>query len=139
VEHRAGQRPVLAVDDDPAILDLMKDALSGEGYRVIAARNGAEALELLAEPPCVVLLDMRMPKLDGWGFAKAMRARGLQYPVVVVTAAENARRWALEIDAEAYLAKPFQIGELLGIVARFCPTGGGSGDTPSAAAFSSYQ
>jgi DNA-binding response OmpR family regulator len=82
---------------------------------------------------------MRMPMLDGWGFAKAMRARGLRYPVVVVTAAENARRWALEIDAEAYLAKPFQIGELLGIVARFCPTGGGSSDTPSAAASSSYQ
>ncbi|MDE3112491.1 MAG: response regulator [Chloroflexota bacterium] len=123
---------VLAVDDDPSILDLMTDILSGEGYRVLAAQNGAEALDVLvAEDPCVVLLDMRMPTLDGWGFAKALRDKGLRYPVVVVTAAENARAWAQEIGADAYLAKPFQLTELLRIVARFCPRDGGGGmDTP---------
>ena len=113
---------VLAVDDDPSILDLMTDILSGEGYRVLPATNGVEALRVLeGSRPCVVLLDMRMPALDGWGFATAMKDRGLDLPVVVVTAAENARAWAQEIGADAYLAKPFQLKDLLRVVERFCP------------------
>lgn len=121
---------VLAVDDDPSILDLMTDILSGEGYRVLPAQNGAEALSILeSDRPCVVLLDMRMPTLDGWGFARSMRDKGLRYPVVVVTAAENARAWAQEIGADAYLAKPFQLNDLLRIVERFCrPAGSGAAD-----------
>ena len=112
---------VLAVDDDPSILDLMNDILEGEGYRVLLAQNGAEALHVLdGNEPCLVLLDMRMPTLDGWGFASAMRERGLRYPVVVVTAAENARAWAAEIGADAYLAKPFQLADLLAVVERYC-------------------
>jgi two-component system chemotaxis response regulator CheY len=131
---------VLAVDDDPSILDLMTDILSGEGYRVLAATNGAEALRVLdADRPCVVLLDMRMPTLDGWGFAAGMRDRGLHYPVVVVTAAENARAWAQEIGADAYLSKPFQLRDLLSVVARFCgTTAGGVGD-PSEHGRVAYQ
>lgn len=113
---------VLAVDDDPSILDLMIDILGGEGYRVLPAANGLEALKVLeGARPCVVLLDMRMPALDGWGFASALRDRGLKYPVVVVTAAENARAWAQEIGADAYLSKPFQLSDLLRVVERFCP------------------
>lgn len=133
-EQRIRARPILAVDDDPSILGLMTDFLSGEGFRVVSAMNGAEALELLAEdPPCVVLLDMRMPTLDGWGFAQALRERGLRYPVVVVTAAENARLWAQEIGADAYLAKPFQLKDLARTVDRFCPERtGSSGEAPSA-------
>lgn len=112
---------VLAVDDDPSILDLMSDILEGEGYRVLRAQNGVEALRVLeGDRPCVVLLDMRMPTLDGWGFATAMHDRGLRYPIVVVTAAENARAWAAEVGAEAYLAKPFQLADLLRVVERFC-------------------
>lgn len=120
---------VLAVDDDQSILDLMTDILSGEGYDVIPAQNGLEALRVLEKDrPCVVLLDMRMPTLDGWGFASAMRDRGLRYPVVVVTAAENARAWAQEIGADAWLAKPFQLRDLLRVVARFCRASRGGGD-----------
>ncbi|MBU6422527.1 MAG: response regulator [Chloroflexota bacterium] len=110
----------------------MTDILSGEGYRVLAAQNGAEALEVLGrEAPCLVLLDMRMPTMDGWGFARALREKGLRCPVVVVTAAENARAWAQEIGADDYLAKPFQLTDLLRIVERFCqrdaPGGGPDG------------
>ena len=123
---------VLAVDDDPSILDLMTDILSGEGYRVLSATNGAEALRVLeGDRPCVVLLDMRMPTMDGWGFAAGMRDRGLHYPVVVVTAAENARAWAQEIGADGYLSKPFQLRDLLRIVERFCRPGDHSGGDPS--------
>jgi len=129
------RRPVLAVDDDPSILGLISEALSGEGYRVASASNGRDALELLEQdPPCVVLLDMRLPTLDGWGFARAMRERGIRVPVVVVTAADNASTWAREIGADAYLAKPFQLADLLAVVARFC-AGRGGGPDPSARAF----
>lgn len=131
-EDGVGQAKILAVDDDPSILDLMTDILVGEGYEVLPAQNGAEALRVLEKDrPCVVLLDMRMPTLDGWGFASAMRDRGLRYPVVVVTAAENARAWAQEIGADAYLAKPFQLKDLLRIVERFCRSGSGHGGDPS--------
>jgi DNA-binding response OmpR family regulator len=128
----SGPASVLAVDDDPSILDLMTDILSGEGYRVLSATNGAEALRVLdADRPCVVLLDMRMPTLDGWGFAAGMRDRGLHYPVVVVTAAENARAWAQEIGADGYLSKPFQLRDLLRMVERFCRPEDHTGGNPS--------
>jgi DNA-binding response OmpR family regulator len=131
---------ILAVDDDPSILDLMTDILVGEGYDVLSAQNGAEALRVLEKDrPCVVLLDMRMPTLDGWGFASAMRDRGLRYPLVVVTAAENARAWAQEIGADAYLAKPFQLKDLLRIVERFCRPDAGPGGDPSDRASLSYH
>lgn len=125
--------PVLAVDDDPSILGVLTDILSGAGYVVLTAENGARALELLSgETPCVVLLDMRMPTLDGWGFAQQMRDRGLRYPIVVITAAENARLWANEIGADAYLAKPFQLRDLLTTVSRFCGGSAASGsDAPA--------
>ena len=131
---------VLAVDDDPSILGLMTDILTGEGYRVLPAENGAEALRVLEKDrPCVVLLDMRMPTLDGWGFASAMRDRGLRYPVVVVTAAENARAWAQEIGADAYLAKPFQLKDLLRVVERFCPRPPEAGSDRSGPGFLTYH
>jgi len=119
-------RPILAVDDDPSILGLMTDILSGEGFRVLAAMNGAEALDLLADdPPCVVLLDMRMPTMDGWGFAKALRDRGLRYPVVVVTAtmAEGLTSFQdlKEMGAKAYIAKrrmDAMVADIFEILAR---------------------
>jgi CheY-like chemotaxis protein len=90
--------PVLVVDDDPAIREAVRDVLEAAGMRVATARDGAEALErVLAEPPSLVLLDMRMPVMDGWHFSRALRERGLALPVVVMTAAADARRRAEEI------------------------------------------
>ncbi len=66
---------------------------------------------------------MRMPVLDGWGFAKAFRASGKRTPIVVMTAAENARRWAEEIQAEGYLTKPFDLDTLIAAVARHATAG----------------
>ncbi|HEV8636463.1 MAG TPA: response regulator [Chloroflexota bacterium] len=118
----AGTGLVLVVDDDPAIQDTVRAALELDGYRVVAAADGAAALGLLDDlEPCVILLDMRMPVLDGWGFAAAYRGRGAAHaPLVVMTAAENAQRWCREIGAEACLAKPFDLDELYGAVERFC-------------------
>ncbi len=106
------------VDDDPSIVAVVSDILIAEGHEVVSAENGAEAL-MKANGEALVLLDMRMPVLDGWGFAREFRASGKRSPIVVMTAAENARRWAEEIGAEGYLAKPFEIDALIAAVERY--------------------
>ncbi|HEY3109013.1 MAG TPA: response regulator [Chloroflexota bacterium] len=112
---------VLVVDDDEAIRSTVTQILEFEGYSVVAAADGAEALAAVeAELPCLVLLDMRMPILDGWGFAAALRKRGLKVPIAVMTAAQNAQRWCDEIGGDACLAKPFDLDDMVATVARFC-------------------
>lgn len=108
---------ILVVDDDPSIVAVIADILRAEGHEIVAAENGADALEK-ANGESLVLLDMRMPVLDGWGFARRFRAAGKSSPIVVMTAAENARRWAEEIGADGYLAKPFEIDALIAAVER---------------------
>jgi len=116
------QRPILVVDDDPAILATVSEALDMEGFPVITASNGAEALAAVdRDQPSLVLLDMRMPVLDGWGFMRAIRERGLNLTVVVMTAAADARRWGREIGAQGVLAKPFELDELVKAVQRLRP------------------
>jgi CheY-like chemotaxis protein len=113
---------VLVVDDEPGIRATVTAMLEIEGYAVAEAMNGAEALARVeADPPDLILLDMRMPVLDGWGFARELRARGVAVPVLVMTAAQDARRWAAEIAADGYLPKPFRLLDLLDAVERFVP------------------
>ena len=116
----AGQ-PILVIDDDPAILATVSDALELEGFPYVTASNGAEALDVLDNNrrPSLVLLDMRMPVLDGWGFMRAVRERGLELSVVVMTAAADARRWGREIGAHGVLAKPFELDDLLNAIQQF--------------------
>ncbi len=115
----ADNRPVLVVDDDPAIRSTVADILGLEGYAVATAENGEEALRLVETlRPSVVLLDMRMPVLDGWGFAREIHARGITVPILVMTAAPNARRWAAEIGAQSFIAKPFDLDDLLDAVQK---------------------
>ncbi|HYP41819.1 MAG TPA: response regulator [Chloroflexia bacterium] len=105
---------ILVVDDDPAILSTVADILEFEGYKVEVAANGAEGLRILERVhPKLVLLDMRMPVLDGWDFARALRERGIILPILVMTAAQDARRWAQEIGAAGYVSKPFELLDLL--------------------------
>jgi CheY-like chemotaxis protein len=72
-----------------------------------------------------VLLDMRMPIVDGWTFARELKARGLSIPTIVMTAAQDARRWAEEVEARGYLAKPFQLADLLAAVESILGTNRG--------------
>lgn len=108
------------VEDDPSILAMVVQILSGEGYPVVAARNGAEGLAAVAHmQPSLILLDMRMPRMDGWQFAAAVRERGVTAPMLVMTAAENAKKWAEEINADGYVTKPFDFSKLLESVATY--------------------
>jgi CheY-like chemotaxis protein len=111
--------PILVVDDDPSILDVVTMTLEFEGYTAQTALDGAEALEVIERgKPALVLLDMRMPGMDGWTFARELRSRGLDIPIVVMTAAQDARRWAEEIGADAYVEKPFELSKLIGTVSE---------------------
>lgn len=116
-EETQADGAILVVDDDEAILDVVADVLRFEGYPVETASDGVAALDAVERGrPALVLLDMRMPRLDGWGFARTLRERGIELPILVMTAARDAAGWAEEIGAQGYLAKPFDIGELLDAV-----------------------
>jgi len=67
---------------------------------------------------CLVLLDMRMPVMDGWGFARAAAERGFKVPLLVMTAAEKAKTWSDEIRADGFVAKPFDLVDLVSAVQR---------------------
>ena len=113
---------ILVVDDEPGIRATVSAMLEIEGYDVAEASNGADALVVVeATPPDVILLDMRMPVLDGWGFAAELRERGHRIPIVVMTAARDAAHWASEIAATAFVAKPFGYDDLIGAVERAIP------------------
>jgi DNA-binding response OmpR family regulator len=114
-----GTSPILVVEDDASILEMLLQILRAEGYPVIGANNGLEGLaEVDRRVPSLILLDMRMPRMDGWEFAAALRVRGISPPVVVMTAADDAKRWADEVGADGYVVKPFEILELLACVER---------------------
>jgi CheY-like chemotaxis protein len=89
-------------------------AASAIGYGVVSVGDGAAALECLAtSQPAVILLDMRMPTMDGWAFAQAYEHLPEPHaPVIVMTAAHDAAMRAAEINAAAYLAKPFNLVDL---------------------------
>ena len=114
-------RDVLVVEDDADLASLIQMIVTDAGYGVRTAPDGALALARVAERmPALVLLDMRMPVMNGWEFARAFRERhGRAAPVVVVTAAEDARARAEEIGADGWLSKPFEIDDVLRIVERW--------------------
>ena len=109
---------VLVVEDDESIRQFIEMALNDDGFEVVVAEEGAAALEAAARfRPQVILLDMRMPGVDGWRFAQAYRASPPpRAPILVLTAARSAGASAAEIDADAFLAKPFEVSELLRIL-----------------------
>jgi CheY-like chemotaxis protein len=111
---------VLVVDDDPDIRAVIVDVLEGEGCRVAVAGNGERALVLAADlHPAVIFLDMRMPVLDGWGFAARYRQQpGPKAALVCMTAATDAPRWAAEIGAAAVLPKPFDLDQVVTVLER---------------------
>jgi CheY-like chemotaxis protein len=115
---------VLIVEDDGAIRDALAEILQDEGYRVAGASNGAEAMAYLrhAPRPCLILLDLMMPVMDGWQFrAVQQRDPGLApIPTVVLSADGNVAEKARAIDAADYLKKPVQLQTLLSTVERFC-------------------
>ena len=131
--ERAGEKLVLIVDDDPDILQTLALCLSTEGYSVVMAANGKEALDLLEQQdPSAILLDLMMPVMDGWQFVAELESRGLRHaPILILSADRAVHGHAVKLRASGHLAKPFDLDELLGKVQQL--TGGPHG-SPSAKA-----
>jgi two-component system, OmpR family, response regulator len=105
---------ILIVDDDPGIRETLADFLAGEGYVTILARNVAEARIQLDHAPNLILLDLTMPGGDGLAFAIELRARS-SIPIMIISGKSQTidRVVGLEVGADDYLAKPFELRELL--------------------------
>jgi CheY-like chemotaxis protein len=117
----AGELSVLVVDDEPQVVQVLRFSLEAEGYATYTARDGLEALELIKKhKPCLVVLDVMMPKLDGWSVLAELAElpREDRPRVVMVTAlatvADRAR--AASLGAAAYVPKPFDVEDLLEVL-----------------------
>src|SRR5213594_2029532 len=107
---------ILIVDDEPEIVRGLEDNLRFEGYQTLTAANGADALAVAArEAPDLIVLDLMMPVVSGWDVCRTLRARGIDVPIIMLTArGEEAERVrGLELGADDYLTKPFSMRELL--------------------------
>lgn len=115
-----GQR-ILVVDDDLGILETLEDILTFAGYEVVLASNGQMALvQLEKELPALIVLDIMMPKMDGYAFAAELQQRRLHpgIPILVLTADGRASQKAAQIGADAWLEKPFTMTNLTNAVER---------------------
>lgn len=120
VPYQTATRQILVVDDDPGTVQVMTMILASEGYPVRAATNGQEALAaIISEQPALVLLDLNMPVMSGWELIKQLRTSTISVPVVVMTAGQRARDEAARLNVAGHLSKPFDLDDLLRIVAQF--------------------
>jgi two-component system chemotaxis response regulator CheY len=130
--RNGGDPSILVVDDDPDILQTLALCLSTEGYRILVASNGREALDVLEkEKPSVILLDLMMPVMDGWQFVAALEERGKRnMPLLILSADRAVQGHAHKLRASGHLAKPFDLEDLLVKVAELVgPRNGGQGHT----------
>ena len=115
---------VFVVEDDPELREALTYLLEYHGYRVDGAANGREALDYLRREtaPCVILLDLMMPVMDGWEFREAQLGDPAlaSIPTVVVSAFSRRDEAAERIRANAFLAKPIDPEALLATVGRYC-------------------
>ena len=108
------ERKILIVEDDPNIVDILKFNFIKEGYNVFVAMDGAEGLELaLSEQPDLILLDVMLPKMDGFEVCRRVREKA-STPIIMLTAREEEvdKVLGLELGADDYITKPFSIREL---------------------------
>lgn len=125
----AGTDYLLIVEDDPDILKLLDATLTFKGYRVLTARNGREGLEAIQRKrPAIVIADIMMPRLDGFGLVHRMRInpQTRDIPVVFITAtyiAREDREFALNIGATHFLQKPIELEKFLAMIAELLKQG----------------
>ena len=116
---------ILVVEDDKNLRDTLSDALSLEGYEVVCAEHGEAALQYLrmGARPCLILLDLMMPVMDGWTLRREiLKDESLaDIPVVVMTAASQS--YASTLESAAILYKPLAMDDVVGVVQEHCPGG----------------
>ncbi|MEZ0227609.1 MAG: response regulator [Planctomycetota bacterium] len=117
---------ILVVDDEAAVREVLRETLEFEGYSTADASNGREALEWLKNnpPPCLVLLDLMMPVMNGFDFLEAVQKdpalRSVSILIVSATTREKLEETARRTGAVGVLSKPLQLAALLEAVAQHC-------------------
>lgn len=112
----AMRQRILIVDDDEKIISMLRRGLAFEGYEVMTASNGEQGLNKMMESdPDIVILDVMMPKVDGWEVCRRIREAGSSVPVLMLTAKDDIKDRVKGLDngADDYLVKPFALEELL--------------------------
>ena len=113
-------RPILIVEDDPDMQEIIQHALESGGYHVVAADNGQEALRQLRDGlnPSLIVLDLMMPVMDGFEFRKAQLAdpQIADIPVIVCSGHQDPKSSAERLGVAAYIEKPFDFDALLDMV-----------------------
>lgn len=111
---------VLVIDDDDAICDLLRDALTDEGYAVATVPHGAAALELMKhDQPAVILCDLRMPIMDGWSFVEQYRRVAQPAAsVIILSAVRDAEESAKRLGVAGFIGKPFELDEVVAQIER---------------------
>ncbi|MFC5701219.1 response regulator transcription factor [Cohnella faecalis] len=107
---------IVVIDDDDKITSLLRRSLAFEGYEVTTAHDGADGIRLLGEKNAeLIILDVMMPKLDGWEVCRRLREAGISAPVLLLTARDEVqdRVKGLDLGADDYLVKPFALEELM--------------------------
>jgi DNA-binding response OmpR family regulator len=110
------KKVILVVEDEAAMVRLLRDNLTYEGYEVLVAMDGEAAVETaLRTRPDLILLDIMLPKLDGLSVCRQLRERSLDTPIIMLTARnlEQDKITGLKIGADDYMTKPFSVSELL--------------------------
>jgi CheY-like chemotaxis protein len=114
-------KQILVVEDEADIRLALKEALEWKGYRVVTASNGIEALDTLSRilRPCLILLDLMMPVMNGWEFSETLRAdkNFASIPIVVVSAYKDR---GCEIGAQGIIMKPVDLNILFSLVKKYC-------------------
>lgn len=127
------KKTIVVVDDDESIRFAISDSLEDMGYQVVVATDGQDALDKLRaapELPCLVLLDLMMPGMDGWAFRAVQKSDPhlANIPVVVLTADAHVRQKAAELQADGHVAKPVKLKDLQRTAERFCNKATGPGN-----------
>ncbi|MGD0522758.1 MAG: response regulator [Terracidiphilus sp.] len=130
-------KKILIVEDNPALLRGLKDNFQAQGYQVRTANDGEKGLDaLLRDPPDLVLLDLMLPKVNGYEICHQARSRRLNTPIIMLSAKgqEDDVVRGLELGADDYMTKPFRIRELMARarhLSRREPLGSGAGVPPA--------
>ena len=121
---------MLVVDDDEHIVSILSEVLLDEGYRVVSARDGAEAIAVVRrDRPDVILLDLMMPNVSGWSFLDMYRRTPPPHaPVIVVSAIPPSALRLPQEDVREVVRKPFSVDRLLKAIAATTQQGRGAGE-----------
>lgn len=113
---------ILVIDDEPALVEILVDALEDAGHRVACAADGEAALALMNDgvTPCLALLDLMMPRMNGWELRRAMLAEPTLSTIPVAIMSAHAAETAEDLQAVAVIRKPFTLDEVVDLADRHC-------------------